>query len=213
MEALSKALCADCIAFMSTGRDDQGLRHGTCRLRPELRSIAESLSACRHFHVRIERADKVQAPKASKVARSPRSAAASPRPRVLRADLNKPVSGDTEGVIEMDRDGLKQVLRELLEEETLYGYPELAARWQGGNIEIKPADETMQSKDLPIDTLFHKVVMLRDRLRVLESKINSHDKLNDVDKVDLQGYISKCYGTLTTFNILFQDKDEHFRSK
>ena len=55
--------------------------------------------------------------------------------------------------------------------------------------------------------------MLRDRLRVLESKINSHDKLTDGDKVDMHGYISKCYGTLTTFNILFQDKDEQFSSK
>lgn len=113
----------------------------------------------------------------------------------------------------MDRDGLKQVLREILEEETLYGYPELATRWQDGTIEIKSPNPELQSKELPVEALFHKVVMLRDRLRVLEAKLNGHDKLSDTEKVDLQGYISKCYGTLTTFNVLFQDKADHFSSK
>jgi hypothetical protein len=113
----------------------------------------------------------------------------------------------------MDREGLKQVLRELLEEETLYGYPEMGARWRDGTLVMKPGTDDNQPKEIPLEAFFHKIVMVRDRLRVLESKINSHNKLEEAEKVDLQGYISKCYGTLTTFNILFQDKEDQFNSK
>jgi hypothetical protein len=113
----------------------------------------------------------------------------------------------------MDRDGLKQVLRELLEEETMYGYPQMGVRWDDGTLILKPGTEENQPKEVSLESFFHKIVMLRDRLRVLESKINGHTKLEEQDKVELQGYISKCYGTLTTFNVLFQDKSDHFRSK
>lgn len=113
----------------------------------------------------------------------------------------------------MDRDGLKQVLRELLEEETLFGYPELGKRWEGGTIVLRPADAGLQPKEVPLETFFHKIVMLRDRLRVLEAKINAHPDLPQTDKIELEGYISRCYGTLTTFNALFADKADHFSSK
>jgi len=66
---------------------------------------------------------------------------------------------------------------------------------------------------VPLETFFHKIVMLRDRLRVLEAKINTHDKLSEQDKIELHGYISKCYGTLTTFNVLFAHKGDQFSSK
>ena len=113
----------------------------------------------------------------------------------------------------MDRDGLKQVLRELLEEETLYGYPELGGRWEDGTMVLKPSDTNLQEKEIPLESFFHKIVMLRDRLRVLEAKINANTKLQEQEKVELQGYISKCYGTLTTFNVFFQNKADQFRSK
>jgi len=113
----------------------------------------------------------------------------------------------------MDRNGLKEVLRELLEEETLYGYLEMSSRWQGGTLIFKPADSDNQLKEVPIDSFFHKIVMLRDRLRVLEAKINGNKGLGDGDKVELQSYISKIYGTLTTFNALFSDKKDHFSSR
>ena len=113
----------------------------------------------------------------------------------------------------MDRDGLKQVLRELLEEETVYGYLELGRKWEGGTLVLKPGDDSLQPKEVPVETFFHKIIMVRDRLRVLEAKVNGHDNLSKTDKIEMQQYISKAYGTLTTFNVLFQNKEDQFRSK
>jgi len=86
----------------------------------------------------------------------------------------------------------------------------LGDRWVGGTVIIKPKDPHLQPKEIPIDDFFHKIVMLRDRLRVLEQGINSNSKLSDEDKVNLQQYITRCYGSLTTFNILFKIKDHQF---
>jgi hypothetical protein len=128
-------------------------------------------------------------------------------------ELRRARAGDTSGEITMDRDGLKQVLRELLEEEALYGYAEMAPRWREGTLVLKPGDPELQEKEVPLDAFFHKIVMVRDRLRVLEQKINAHPTLSDADKVEMQQYISKAYGTLTSFNVLFRSKEDHFSSK
>ena len=86
----------------------------------------------------------------------------------------------------------------------------LGDRWQKGTLIIQPADKSLKPKEIPIEDFFHKIVMLRDRLRVMEQQINAHKKLSDEDKVNLQQYITRIYGTLTTFNVLFKNKDQWF---
>jgi len=86
----------------------------------------------------------------------------------------------------------------------------LGDRWQGGTMVLQPADKSLKPKELPIEDFFHKIVMLRDRLRVMEQQINAHKKLSDEEKVNLQQYITRIYGTLTTFNVLFRNKEHWF---
>lgn len=90
---------------------------------------------------------------------------------------------------------------------------QLGVRWHRGKMVLHPADPTLQTKEVPLEVLFHKVVGIRNQLRVLEQKINSHSTLTDADKVEMQQYVSRCHGSLTTFNLLFRSKEEQFSSK
>ena len=86
----------------------------------------------------------------------------------------------------------------------------LGEKWQGGMMLLQSADKTLKPKEIPIDVFFHKIVMLRDRVRVMEQQINAHKILSDEDKVNLQQYITRIYGSLTTFNVLFKNKEDWF---
>lgn len=111
----------------------------------------------------------------------------------------------------LDLDHVRAALRDVLEEMQAPQRPvSMAPRYEGGTLEIRPADGSLKSKEVPIEDFFHKIVMIRDRFRVLEQKINANDKLSEQDKVELQQYVTRCYGSLTTFNILFEDKEDQF---
>jgi hypothetical protein len=126
---------------------------------------------------------------------------APPRPNPRGGELV-----DLGGELNMTRDELMQIFLEAS------GHAEvpLAQKWEGGHIQLVPGKTDLQAKELPIDTFFHKVVMVRDRLRVLEQKINGHPKLSDAEKVEMQQYITRAYGSLTSFNVLFRDRDDQF---
>lgn len=87
----------------------------------------------------------------------------------------------------------------------------IAEKWKGGTMTLSPKDSTLSSKDIPIHSFFHKIVMVRDRIRVMEQKINASKTLEDQDKIDLQQYITRIYGSLTTFNVLFKNSSQQFK--
>jgi hypothetical protein len=90
---------------------------------------------------------------------------------------------------------------------------QLGARWHRGRAVLHPSHPTLQTKEIPLEVLFHKVVGIRNQLRVLEQKINALPNLSDAEKVEMQQYITRCYGSLTTFNLLFKNKEDQFSSK
>jgi hypothetical protein len=115
-----------------------------------------------------------------------------------------------EDLLDMDADEFKAVLRTVIQEELGTGTVDLGGRWQGGEVIMKPGKDGVAEKRVPLEAFFHKIVMVRDKLRVLEQKINAHPKLDDEEKVQMQQYVTQCYGSLTTFNVLFANQDDGF---
>jgi hypothetical protein len=109
-----------------------------------------------------------------------------------------------------DSDDIELILRRIIREETGISAVVPADKWRGGMLVLRPGTPGLQEKSWPIETFFHKVVMLRNRLRTLEQQVNASDLPDDV-KVKLQSYVSGCYGSLTSFNVLFADEDDQFK--
>ncbi len=127
-------------------------------------------------------------------------------PNIKVTGLEQPLKDFVESTIE-------KVIERLGVEKPDAVVSELGARWHKGKVVLHPSDPTLQTKEVPLEVFFHKVVGVRNQLRVLEQKINAHAALTDGDKVEMQQYISRCYGSLTTFNVLFKDKEGQFSSK
>ncbi len=129
-----------------------------------------------------------------------------PEPTVKLGDADIPLGKFVRSV-------LQDTIAELGLESPHQTIEQLGPRWHKGRLVLHPADPTLQTKELPLEQFFHKIVGLRNQLRVLEQKINAHPTLSDGDKVEMQQYISRCYGALTTFNLLFKNKEDQFSSK
>lgn len=122
-----------------------------------------------------------------------------------------PGEGRADFIPTMHVDEFREIVREIFDEELALGEVRLEGRWQGGTAVFQPGDLSLKPKEIPLESFFHKLVMLRDRLRVLEQKLNAHPKLTDEDKVEMQQYITRIYGTLTTFNVFFRRREDQFQ--
>lgn len=126
------------------------------------------------------------------------------------ADLDEIIPENVSTEVETTSDVERSLVKILKQWGGLTENVPLGDKWIGGTMVLQTADKSLKPKEIPIDDFFHKIVMLRDRLRVLEQNINSHKKLSDEEKVNIQQYITRCYGSLTTFNVLFRNKEDYF---
>lgn len=133
----------------------------------------------------------------------PRQTTAGPFPIVSDRERTTPA-------MTASSDDLELLLRRIIREEAGITPAVPADKWRGGSLVLRPGSEGLQEKSWPIETFFHKIVMLRNRLRTLEQQVNASDLPDDV-KVKLQSYVSGCYGSLTSFNVLFADEDDRFK--
>jgi hypothetical protein len=113
----------------------------------------------------------------------------------------------------LEESQITNLAKAIVEEMEKMHSAELASKWEDGKIIFEPADPGMKSHEIPMEKLMHKVVMVRNNLRVLEQKINSTNSLSEGEKLKLQNYISRCYGSLTSFNFMFYFDKDKFRSK
>ena len=198
--------CGTCARFVRVIEriDDNGevTRTGDCLLGVWPSPLYET-NTCVEYIKRGTLAQSLQKPRPA-TSRSPRHEPRSPATR-----SNEPITLP-EDLLDMDADEFKRVLRTVIQEELATGEVDLGGRWQGGEIIMKPGKDGVQEKRVPLEAFFHKIVMVRDKLRVLEQRINAHPKLDDEEKVQMQQYVTQCYGSLTTFNVLFANQDDGF---
>jgi hypothetical protein len=207
--------CGSCRLWRPILEDERGAI-GPCRLQVRTGDFPGTAPACERHLPRDGAIPSAPPPAPARRRASP------PRPVVVhRATDVRPGGGTAiprpapldlsplpEELTDMTREEFAQAIREALRDDVTD--IRLAGKWEGGTVVLKPGDPGTQPKEIPIDALLHKIVMIRDRLRVLEQKVNGHARLSDADKVELQQYVTRCYGSLTTFNLLFRDEKDRF---
>lgn len=201
--------CGTCARFVrvteTTDENGEVKRRGDCLLGVWPSPIFET-NTCSQYVQKGTFGSTVKKPPLRRRTTSPSSSGGAPSalgPREKTA-IRLP-----EDLLEMDAEEFRQVLTEVIRDELGVSDVELGGRWSGGEMVLKPGKEGTAEKRIPIESLFHKVVMIRDKLRVLEAKVNG-SKLTDEEKVQLQQYVTQCYGSLTTFNVLFANKNDGF---
>jgi hypothetical protein len=194
--------CGTCSFFVVLRETDDMSEEGECMLKcwpPPLKDTA----TCTHHK-----------PRGASFEGALKRKAAAGMPRRMRQDVmdeaeaRAPLPKEID--LDMDLDQFRTVLRDVLREELGASDTQIGERWRGGQLVLKPGKDGTQNKELPIEAFFHKIVMLRDKLRVLEQKVNGAKGLADDEKVQIQQYITACYGSLTTFNVLFRDREDWF---
>ncbi|NOK19318.1 hypothetical protein [Corallococcus carmarthensis] len=191
-------VCGNCKLWSPHSEDHRGWV-GPCRLQSSRGMFPPSAPICDKY---APRGSAAPAPVVSSTrTRTVRSVA----PVVVRHRADPHQVVDLEG-LNMTREELMDIFREA----SGLTDPPLAGKWEGGTVRLVPGNPELQAKDLPIDNLFHKVTMVRDRIRVLEQKLNAHPKLSEAEKAEMQGYITRVYGSLTSFNLLFKEKGDQF---
>jgi hypothetical protein len=175
------------------------------------RSAEDERASARQAHTRSAEDERASAPQAhTRSAEDERAAARQTHaPSATTSRQPFPIVSEREVSMTGDAD-LEMLLRRVIREETGISPVAPADRWRGGSLVLRPGTPGLQEKSWPIETFFHKVVMLRNRLRTLEQHVNAAD-LPDDAKVKLQSYITGCYGSLTSFNVLFADEDDQFK--
>jgi hypothetical protein len=186
--------CGTCIFFIPRHSDEKGAL-GECRLGCWPSPLRDMATCASH-----QAQGQKPKPTTQRGARAPQER----KPEQQRFAIPQELS------LDMDQEQFRNVLREVLLDELGVRDVELGDRWLGGELVLVPGKEGTQEKRIPIDSLFRKVVLIREKLRVLEQKINGHEKLDDNDRLQLQQYVTQCYGSLTTFNVLFRSKDDQF---
>lgn len=187
--------CGSCAYFIPLEKDAEDRSIGECRLGCWPAPLGDTATCANYTVIGGLRASNNK----------------SPRQKRSRTEYVPPVRRLPKEIdLDMDTEDLKAIFRDVLRDELGITEADMAERWRGGELVLVPAKEGIAEKRLSIEALFHKVVMIRDKLRVLEQKINTNPKLDDEEKVQLQHYITGCYGSLTTFNILFQSREVGF---
>lgn len=193
------AVCGNCKLWSAHSVDHRGWV-GPCRLQPSRGLFPPTAPICDYFAPK----GVPSAPQAP--SQRPHRPVRNVAPVVVRRQIPQSSAVELGGELSMTRDELIEIFREASGDVEV----PLAPKWEGGVVQLIPGKSDLQGKELPIDAFFHKVVMIRDRLRTLEQKINAHPKLSDAEKVEMQQYITRAYGSLTSFNVLFRDRADQF---
>jgi hypothetical protein len=213
--------CGNCARFVRVHEimDENGevRRRGECLLGVWQPPLYETNTCSQHVTKGTFKAHTAEAHRSTRtprVARGGGRSSSAGNAQIRRLSPEPLAISLPQDLLDMDAEEFRSVLREVLSSELAetFGAPEveLGGRWSGGEIILKPGKTDTAEKRLSIESFFHKIVMLRDKLRVLEQKLNAHPQLSDEDKVQMQQYITGCYGTLTTFNVLFAAREDGF---